>query len=111
MMRQLAKKDMILFGEPHNNTIAHCLQIEITDDLNVQKPMILGAKMFDAHDQKALNDYLSVEINAKALATLACLCTNPRTDDAPLVKLAKGKEPHCQPSESERQRHSKNLSA
>ena len=73
MMRQLAKTDIILFGEPHNNTIAHCLQVEVTDDLNVQKPMILGAEMFDADDQKAIHDYLSVEINAKAIAKITRL--------------------------------------
>jgi uncharacterized iron-regulated protein len=89
MMKDLAKQDIILFGELHNNAIAHWLQFEVTNDLIAQKPMTLGAEMFEADNQQPLNAYLAGEINAKGLDTLARLWPNYKTDYAPLVNLAK----------------------
>lgn len=89
MMNDLAKQDIILFGELHNNAIAHWLQFEVTNDLIAQKPMILGAEMFEADNQEPLNAYLAGEIDAKGLDTLARLWPNYKTDYAPLVNLAK----------------------
>jgi uncharacterized iron-regulated protein len=92
MVKTLAEKDIILFGELHNNAIAHWLQYEVTNDLIAQKPMILGAEMFEADNQMALNAYLSGEINAKQLDTMARLWPNYKTDYAPLVNLAKNNQ-------------------
>lgn len=89
MLKTIAKSDIILFGESHNNAIAHWLQYEVTSDLNNTNQLILGAEMFEADNQEALNDYLSDKINAKALDTLARLWKNYKTDYAPLVNFAK----------------------
>ncbi len=89
MIKKLAKKDVILFGELHNNPIAHWLQYEVTNDLNKKKPLILGAEMFEADNQIPLNRYLKGEITYKGLDTLARLWPNYKTDYAPLVKFAK----------------------
>ncbi len=89
MLKKISKKDIILFGEQHNNPIAHWLQYEVTADLNKTKKLILGAEMIEADNQTALNDYLSGKINKKGLDTLARLWPNYKTDYKPLVDFAK----------------------
>lgn len=89
MMKTLSGKDIILFGEYHNNAIAHWLQLEVTRDLGASQPLVLGAEMFEADNQEPLNRYLAGEIDAKGLDTLARLWSNYKTDYAPLVNLAK----------------------
>lgn len=54
--------------------------------------LVLGAEMFEADNQDALNQYLAGEIDAKGLDTLARLWSNYKTDYAPLVNLAKDEE-------------------
>lgn len=85
----LQKKDIILFGEQHNSAISHWLQYEITKDLSISNNLILGAEMIEADNQKALNRYLSGEIDQKGLDTLARLWKNYKTDYKPLIELAK----------------------
>ena len=82
-------KDIVLFGENHNNTIAHWLQLELTKDLHEKRALVLGAEMFEADNQAPLDSYLKGEIDAKGLDTLARLWNNYKTDYAPLVKFAK----------------------
>ena len=89
MMKALADKDIILFGELHNNPISHWMQYEITSDLNKSKNLILGAEMFEADNQLPLNDYLANDITYKELDSLARLWSNYKTDYAPLVDFAK----------------------
>lgn len=89
MIRTLANKDIVLFGEYHNNPIAHWLQLELTKDLSTRRRLVLGAEMFEADNQEPLNRYLRGEIDAKGLDTLARLWKNFRTDYAPLVDFAR----------------------
>jgi len=89
MMKTLTKKDIILFGELHNNAIAHWLQYEVTAELSNSRKMILGAEMMEADNQKELNDYLKGEIDYKKLDTVARLWPNYDTDYAPLIDFAK----------------------
>ena len=89
MIKSLIKKDVVLFGEIHNNPIAHWLQYEVSADFNAQKPLILGAEMLEADQQTALNAYLKGDIDAKKLASSIKLWPNYDTDYAPLVDFAK----------------------
>lgn len=89
MYKQLVKKDMILFGELHNNPIAHWLQYELTADLNADRALILGAEMLEADNQAVLDDYLDDQISYAQLDSLARLWSNYETDYAPLVDFAK----------------------
>ncbi len=91
--KQLFKKaeqsDIILFGEYHNNPIAHWLQLELSKDLQVKNQLILGAEMIETDNQQALNDYLNGKIDQIGLDSLARLWPNYETDYAPLVDFAK----------------------
>lgn len=89
MVKELAKMDMVLFGEYHNNPICHWLQLAVTRDLGKKRSLILGAEMFEADNQSTLDRYLSGAIDAKALAQEARLWNNYKTDYAPLVNYAK----------------------
>jgi uncharacterized iron-regulated protein len=89
MVRAAARADMVLFGELHNNPISHWLQYTMTRDLHNKRRLILGAEMFEADNQQALNDYLRGLIDEKALDSLARLWDNYKTDYAPLIEFAK----------------------
>ena len=73
MIRLLKEKDIVLFGEFHNNAIAHWLQLAVTKDLHANRQMVLGAEMFEADNQDALNNYLSGKLSAKGLDSNARL--------------------------------------
>jgi uncharacterized iron-regulated protein len=92
MIRILAKKDIVLFGEFHNNAIAHWLELSVAKDLSEKRSIIFGAEMFEADNQPALNDYLSGKISAKGLDSSARLWSNYKTDYAPIVNFAKEKQ-------------------
>jgi len=89
MLKSLAKNDIILFGEIHDNPISHWLQYEVASDLNASQQLILGAEMLEADNQEILNDYLKEKITYKGLDSLARLWSNYKTDYAPLVNFAK----------------------
>lgn len=92
MIKQLAKKDIVLFGEFHNNAIAHWLELAVAKDLAEKRNLIFGAEMFEADNQQALNNYLSGNISAKGLDSSARLWPNYKTDYAPIVNFAKEKK-------------------
>jgi len=92
MVKQVAGKDIVLFGEYHNNAIAHWLQLELTRDLGDKRRLVLGAEMFEADNQEGLNRYLSGAIDAKEFAKEVRLWRNYSTDYAPLVNYAKEKK-------------------
>jgi uncharacterized iron-regulated protein len=83
------KSDVLLFGEYHDNSVAHWLELEITKDLLDKKNLVLGAEMFEADNQKQVNQYLKGEINQKKLDSTARLWPNYKTDYKPLVDFTK----------------------
>lgn len=87
MIKQLSKKDIVLFGEIHNNAIAHWLELEVAKDLSEKRTLTFGAEMFEADNQRALNDYLSGKISSKGLDSAARLWKNYNTDYAPIVNF------------------------
>lgn len=83
------KNDVVLFGEYHNNSISHWLQLELTKDVAEKTNLVLGAEMIEADNQKQVNQYLNDQITQKGLDTLARLWNNYKTDYKPLVDFAK----------------------
>jgi uncharacterized iron-regulated protein len=83
------KSDVLLFGEFHDNSVAHWLELEITKDLFEKKRLVLGVEMLEADNQKQVNQYLKGEINQKKLDSTARLWLNYKTDYKPLVDFAK----------------------
>jgi uncharacterized iron-regulated protein len=85
------KSDVLLFGEYHDNSVAHWLELELTKDLSEKRNLVLGAEMLEADNQKQVNQYLKAVINQKKLDSTARLWPNYKTDYKPLVDFAKKK--------------------
>ncbi|WP_010178538.1 ChaN family lipoprotein [Aquimarina agarilytica] len=92
MLGGLSKNDILLFGELHNNPIAHWLELELVRDLSKQRALILGAEFFESDGQAALNDYLSNTIDEGTLETQVSLWSNYETDYKPIIEYAKSKK-------------------
>ncbi|MBS4041443.1 MAG: ChaN family lipoprotein [Flavobacteriales bacterium] len=92
LIKEALKTEVVLFGEYHNNPICHWLQLKLTQSLLAKAPLVLGAEMLEADNQKVLNDYLNGTITQKGLDTLARLWSNYKTDYKPLVDFAKEKQ-------------------
>lgn len=89
LLKAAEKKEVVLFGEYHDNSVVHWLQLEFTKDLAQKNPLVLGAEMIEADNQKQLDQYLKGEINQKQLDSTARLWNNYKTDYKPLVDFAK----------------------
>lgn len=91
MLTEAKKADIILFGELHDNPIMHWLQKELTKDVYADKKdkLVLGAEMFEADDQIAVNEYLAGRISEKTFKDEVKLWNNFATDYKPLLDFAK----------------------
>ncbi|WP_310554606.1 ChaN family lipoprotein [Flavobacterium sp.] len=89
LLKASEKTEIVLFGEHHDNSVVHWLQVELTKDLFLKTPLVLGAEMIESDNQKQLNQYLKGEINQKQLDSTARLWPNYKTDYKPLVDFAK----------------------
>ena len=94
LAKELAEYDVVFFGENHNSSINHWLQLKITEALFAKKngQLILGAEMFERDNQSQLDHYLSGKFDAKTLKDSARLWNNYATDYKPLVDFAKDKK-------------------
>ncbi|MCA4775699.1 ChaN family lipoprotein [Empedobacter stercoris] len=93
MIIELSKYDVVLFGEHHNNAVNHWLQLQTTKALYEVKgnQLILGAEMFERHQQIQLTNYLKGTISDIEFQKNTKLWSNYKTDYKPLVDFAKEK--------------------
>ncbi len=89
LIQKTAKAEVVLFGEQHDNSMGHWLQLKLIQDLVKKRALVLGFEMIEADNQKQLDQYLQSAINQKAFDTLARLWPNYKTDYKPLVDFAK----------------------
>ncbi|SIR32014.1 ChaN family lipoprotein [Pontibacter lucknowensis] len=91
MLEELQKADVVLFGEQHNDPIAHWLQLEVAKDLHKahQQRFTIGAEMFEADVQLVLNEYLSGQVAEKNFEQESRPWNNYQTDYKPVVRFAK----------------------
>ncbi|UYW00856.1 ChaN family lipoprotein [Flavobacterium agricola] len=88
-LKSLADADVVLFGELHDNSTAHWLQLKVIQTLHQKHKVVVGMEMFETDNQAVLNQYLSNQISAKQLDTLARLWNNYKTDYKPIVDFSK----------------------
>lgn len=83
--------EIVMFGELHNNPIAHWLQLELARDLHADSLRILriGFEMFEADQQVLLDEYASGKISQSSFEREARLWNNYATDYKPVVEFAK----------------------
>lgn len=91
MMKGLKDADVIFFGETHDNSICHWLQLQVLKSLgeDSSKDIVVGVEMFESDDQLILNEYLSGLIKETNFKKEAKLWDNYKTDYAPLLEFAK----------------------
>ncbi len=90
MMKELEDADIVLFGESHDNPIAHWLELEVTKDLYDAKKdnLVIGAEMFESDNQVIMDEYLDSLISQSSFESEARLWPNYQTDYKPLVEFA-----------------------
>jgi len=91
LMRRALEAELIFFGELHNNTIAHWLQLEMTIDLakDTTHEFMVGMEMFEADQQILVDEYLSGLISRSSFEQEARLWRNYSTDYKPILEFAK----------------------
>ena len=97
-------KELILFGEFHDNPISHWLQLELTKELFEENgaKLQLGFEMFEQDQQTLLSDYLTGKLTDKQFQDTMRLWPNYETDYAPLIALAKNNHLYCVASNVQR---------
>lgn len=90
MMQDVEDADMVFFGELHNNTIAHWLELQVLKSLYTKhsKNLALGLEMLEADDQLIIDEYLKGTIQERHLLKEAKLWDRYKTDYHPLVDFA-----------------------
>jgi len=91
MMKDVAKADVVFFGELHDNSINHWLELQVTKDLFKEhgQDLVIAMEMFEADDQLVLDEYVTGLIEERHLLKEAKVWDNYKTDYKPLVELAK----------------------
>ncbi len=93
MLRTLAKADVVLFGELHNNPICHWLELQLLRDLHQEyDSLVLALEMFEADNQLVLDEYLLGTIQEKHLLNEAKVWNNYATDYQPLIEFVKAND-------------------
>ncbi len=89
LVKQGLKQDVILFGELHNNAIAHWLQLELVKALHERGSIAVGMEMFEADNQDEIDEYFNDKVDVKAFDTLARLWSNYATDYKPIAEYSR----------------------
>lgn len=90
MIDELRQADVVFFGEEHNDSVAHVLQLEVFKGLHDihGNGLSLSMEMFQTDVQLILDEYLAGWVTEKNLNTDARLWKNYK-DYRPLVEYAK----------------------
>ena len=93
MVRELTSAEVVLFGELHNNPIAHWLELEIANSIyKSNSNLVLAFEMFEADDQIVVDEFVNGTIEENHLMSDAKVWDNYKTDYKPLVDFAKAKD-------------------
>jgi uncharacterized iron-regulated protein len=90
MIDGAAEAGIVFVGELHNNSIAHWLELKITESIYAENSeLVLAMEMFEADDQIVLTEYLDNVIKEDHLLKEAKVWNNYKTDYKPLVEFAR----------------------
>jgi len=90
LINEAAKNEIIFFGELHDNSIAHWLELQVTKDLFTKdNTLSIGMEMFEADNQLILDEYLNGLIDEKLLLNEAKVWDNYKNDYKPIIDFAK----------------------
>jgi len=89
LTRDLADAELVVFGELHDDSIAHHVQHQLLDRLSARGSGILGLEMFERDVQAVLASYVGGSIGEENFLAESRAWSNYRTDYRPLVELAR----------------------
>ena len=92
MIKDLAKSDMVFFGEYHTDPISHWMQLEMTKSFfEIKgKKLFFGAEMFENGNQLVLDEYLAgFYPEVKMLPEITQMWRNYQTNYKPMLDFAK----------------------
>ena len=92
MLSQLAQADVVLFGEQHNDPMAHWLELQVAKDLARQKgagKLMLGLEMFERDVQPLVAQYAAGTLPDTAFERQSRPWSNYATDYRPLLQFAR----------------------
>ncbi len=83
--------ELIFFGELHNNSVAHWLQLKLLKSLkqSTKRHITVGMEMFESDNQLLLDEYLNGVIAERNFEEEAKLWNNYKTDYKAIVLFAK----------------------
>lgn len=90
-MAQIAgQHEAVFFGELHNNSIAHWLQLQMLKQLHEDgKEVVLAGEFFERDDQLNIDEWFAGKMTDKTFETESKLWNNYLTDYKPLIVYAK----------------------
>ena len=88
MLKKIAKSELILFGESHDLSLVHWLELKVLESLAADTDLVLGLEMFEADEQQDLDLFQAGEISQDQLGEKITLWSNYDTDYRPIVDRA-----------------------
>jgi uncharacterized iron-regulated protein len=93
LVQEALQYDVVLFGELHNNTVVHWLQLQLLKSLSEKHPkLVLSGEFFETDDQLNIDEWMSGRLTDKNFEAEAKLWNNYLTDYKPLLVYAKAKD-------------------
>ena len=90
MLADLARADVILVGEQHDDPNTHRLELAILEGLTRRRvPLVFALEMFERDVQSVLDDYLSGKIAEEQFLAASRPWPRYATDYRPLIEFAK----------------------
>jgi len=90
MAEELSSKDVVFFGELHDDSLLHHIEKEILEELTrIDTNFVLGMESFARNDQASLNNYLSGEYSYEQLDAHSNLWSNYQEAYGGIIDFAK----------------------
>ena len=92
MANDASEQSLVFFGELHNNTMAHWLQLRLLKAMHAShEKMVLAGEFFERDDQLNIDEWFAGRITERNFEAEAKLWNNYKTDYKPLMLFAKSK--------------------
>ncbi|MGY6558331.1 MAG: ChaN family lipoprotein [Nitritalea sp.] len=88
MLEQLREVPLVFFGEYHNNSILHWLQLQVLKGLEAEN-LVLAGEFFERDDQLTLDEWMAGKLSDANLEAETKTWTNFKADYKPLLQHAK----------------------
>ena len=90
MLKAMSQSDVVLFGEIHNNSICHWIELRVAKGLyGIDTLLQIGAEMYEADNQLILDEYMQGLIKTSYFESEMRLWKNYKTDYKPVLEFAR----------------------